>query len=134
MYEAESALRQATLQWKTAQSQYEVLMLRPRPQAIAEAKTRIDVAQAAVDTAKAQVEQLTIRCTDCRRLEQPHLPAWPDLVGRNRGGRGRRFPAAECRRVAERGRRPARERPEQDGPNLRLRCGRPDPLRDRRAK
>ena len=61
MYEAESALRQATLQLKTAQSQYEVLMLRPRPQAIAEAKTRIDVAQAAVDTAKAQVEQLTIR-------------------------------------------------------------------------
>ena len=61
MYDAESALRQATLQWKTAQSQYEVLMLRPRPQAIAEAKTRIDVAQAAVDTAKAQVEQLTIR-------------------------------------------------------------------------
>ena len=61
MYDAESALRQATLQWKTAQSQYEVLMLRPRPQAIAEAKTRIDAAQAAVDTAKAQVEQLTIR-------------------------------------------------------------------------
>ena len=61
MYEAEAALRQATLQWKTAQSQYEVLMLRPRPQAIAEAKTRIDVAQAAVDTAKAQLEQLTIR-------------------------------------------------------------------------
>jgi multidrug efflux pump subunit AcrA (membrane-fusion protein) len=61
MYEAEAALRQATLQWKTAQSQYEVLMLRPRPQAIAEAKTKIDVAQAAVDTAKAQFEQLTIR-------------------------------------------------------------------------
>ncbi|MGO9107613.1 MAG: efflux RND transporter periplasmic adaptor subunit [Thermoguttaceae bacterium] len=61
MYEAESTLRQATLQWRTAQSQYEVLMLRPRPQAIAEAKTRIDVAQAAVDTAKAQLEQLTIR-------------------------------------------------------------------------
>jgi multidrug efflux pump subunit AcrA (membrane-fusion protein) len=60
MYEAEAALRQASLQLKTAQSQYEVLMLRPRPQAIAEAKTRIDVAQAAVDTAKAQVEQLTI--------------------------------------------------------------------------
>ncbi len=61
MYDAESALRQATLQLKTAQSQYEVLMLRPRPQAIAEAKTRIDVAQAAVETAQAQVEQLTIR-------------------------------------------------------------------------
>ena len=61
LYEAESALRQATLQLKTAQSQYEVLMLRPRPQAIAEAKTRIDVAQAAVDTAQAQVELLTIR-------------------------------------------------------------------------
>ena len=61
MYDAESALRQATLQWKTAQSQFEVLMLRPRPQAIAEAKTRIEVAQAAVETAKAQVEQLTIR-------------------------------------------------------------------------
>jgi multidrug efflux system membrane fusion protein len=61
MYEAESALRQARLQLRTAQSQYEVLMLRPRPQALAEAKTRIDMAQAAVDTAKAQIEQLTIR-------------------------------------------------------------------------
>jgi multidrug efflux pump subunit AcrA (membrane-fusion protein) len=61
MYDAESALRQATLQWKTAQAQYEVLMLLPRPQAIAEAKTRIDVAQTAVDTAKAQLELLTIR-------------------------------------------------------------------------
>ena len=61
MYDAESALRQATLQWKMAKSLYDVLMLRPRPQAIAEALTRIDVAQAAVDTAKAQVEQLTIR-------------------------------------------------------------------------
>ena len=61
LYDAESLLRQATLQWKTAQSQYEVLMLWPRPQAIAEAKTRIVVAQAAVDTAQAQVEQLTIR-------------------------------------------------------------------------
>jgi multidrug efflux pump subunit AcrA (membrane-fusion protein) len=61
MYDAESALRQATLQWKAAQAQYEVLMLRPRPQAIAEAKTHVDVAQAAVDTAKAQIELLTIR-------------------------------------------------------------------------
>ena len=52
MYEAESALRQAQLQAKTARAQYEVLMLRPRPQAIAEAKTHIDAAQAAVDTAK----------------------------------------------------------------------------------
>ena len=61
MYEAESALRQADLQAKSARAQYQVLMLRPRPQAIAEAKTRIDVAQAAVDTAKAQLAQLTIR-------------------------------------------------------------------------
>jgi len=56
MYDAESALRQAKLQAKTAQAQYEVLMLRPRPQAIAEAKTRINAAQAAIDTAKAQFE------------------------------------------------------------------------------
>ena len=37
---------------EVAQAQYDVLMLRPRPQAIAEAKSRIDVAQTAVDTAK----------------------------------------------------------------------------------
>jgi multidrug efflux pump subunit AcrA (membrane-fusion protein) len=61
MYDAELVLRQATLQAKTAQAQYDVLMLRPRPQAIAEAKTRIDAAQAAIDTAKAQIAQLTIR-------------------------------------------------------------------------
>jgi len=61
MYDAESALRQAELQAKTAQAQYDVLMLRPRPQAIAEAKSRIDAAQTAIGTAKAQIEQLTIR-------------------------------------------------------------------------
>ena len=85
MYEAESALRQATLQLKTAQSQYEVLMLRPRPQAIAEAKTHVDVTQTAVDTAKAQSSNSHPRA-DCRRPEQSHLPARPDLVGRNRLG------------------------------------------------
>lgn len=61
MFDADSVLRQANLQLKTTQAQYDVLMLRPRPQAVAEAKTRIEMAQAAVETAKAQVEQLTIR-------------------------------------------------------------------------
>ena len=59
LYEAELALRQATLQLTTAQSQYDVLVA--PPQAVAEGKVRIDPAQAAVDTAKAQLELLTIR-------------------------------------------------------------------------
>jgi RND family efflux transporter MFP subunit len=61
MYEAELALKQAELQWKTAVAQYDVLMLKPRPQAIAEAKSRIATAEAAAATAQAQLDLHTIR-------------------------------------------------------------------------
>ncbi|MGD0896427.1 MAG: efflux RND transporter periplasmic adaptor subunit [Thermoguttaceae bacterium] len=53
-YEAESSLRQADLQLKTAESQYQVLMLRPRPEAIKEAETRVAAADAASRAAQAQ--------------------------------------------------------------------------------
>ncbi len=130
MYDAESALRQATLQWKTAQSQYEVLMLRPRPQAIAEAKTRIEVAQAAVDTAKAQVEQLTIRSPIAGVLNSLTCQLGQTLPVGTAVGEvvdSRRLTAVVWLGVADAQRVKAAE---QTGPNLRLRCRRPDPLRD----
>jgi RND family efflux transporter MFP subunit len=61
MYEAEVTHEQAELQLKTARAQYETLMLRPRPQAIEEAKSRIAATTAATATAAAQLKQLAIR-------------------------------------------------------------------------
>ena len=61
MFEAEQALRQAILQQQTTEAQYTVLMLRPRPQAIEEAKKKITSAEAAVNSAKAQLELHAIR-------------------------------------------------------------------------
>ncbi len=60
MFEADAALRQAELQLKTAQSQYEVLMLHPRPQAMDEAKSRVAMTETAVATAQSQLDLLTI--------------------------------------------------------------------------
>ena len=130
MYDAESALRQATLQSKTAQSQYEVLMLRPRPQAIAEAKTRIDVAQTAVDTAKAQVEQLTIRSPIAGVLNSLTCQLGQTLSVGTAVGEvvdSRRLNVVVWLSVADAQRREGGA----NGPDSRLRCGRPGPCRDR---
>ena len=61
LFEAETALRQAELQAKAAQAQYDVLMLRPRPQAIDEAKAKIVTMEAAIKTAQSQLDLHTIR-------------------------------------------------------------------------
>ena len=52
MIEAELGLKQAVLQEQSAEAQLVVLMLKPRPQAIDEAKTKIATAEAAVGSAK----------------------------------------------------------------------------------
>jgi multidrug efflux pump subunit AcrA (membrane-fusion protein) len=61
MHEAEVGLGQARLQAKTAEAQYQVLMLKPRPQAIDEGRWRVRVAEAAVATARTQLDLLSIR-------------------------------------------------------------------------
>jgi RND family efflux transporter MFP subunit len=61
MTEAEQALRQALLQQQTAEAQYIVLMLKPRPQAIEEAKKKIASAEAALHSAEAQLELHALR-------------------------------------------------------------------------
>jgi RND family efflux transporter MFP subunit len=60
-HEADVALRQAQLQLKTAETQFAVLMLRPRSETIEEGKTKVNQAQTALATAQAQLDQLTIR-------------------------------------------------------------------------
>jgi len=60
MYETELALTQAKLQQQTAEAQFTTLMLKPRPQAIEEGQAKIATAEAAVASAKAQVELLAI--------------------------------------------------------------------------
>jgi HlyD family secretion protein len=60
MVEAELALRQAQVQQQAAEAQLVVLMLKPRPQAIDEAKTKIATAEATVKLAEEQLRLHTI--------------------------------------------------------------------------
>jgi RND family efflux transporter MFP subunit len=61
MFEAELAAKQAHVQQETAEAQFRVAMLGPRPQAVDEAKARIVAADAAVSSAKTQLDLHTIR-------------------------------------------------------------------------
>src|SRR5262249_42335290 len=60
MYEAENALNQADLQQQTAEAQLAVLNLNPRAEAVAEAQSRIDTAEAGIKTATTQLKFITI--------------------------------------------------------------------------
>ena len=61
LIDAESAAKQALLQCDAAQAQLAAMKLGPRPEAVAEAKARIDTADAVVDSAQAQLDLLTMR-------------------------------------------------------------------------
>jgi multidrug efflux pump subunit AcrA (membrane-fusion protein) len=61
MYEAELAVKQAQLAEQTAESQFKVAMLGPRPEAVEEAKGKIIVEQAALAAARATLDQHTLR-------------------------------------------------------------------------
>lgn len=61
MYEAESALQQAVVQQRAAESHLSALLLNPRPEAVGQAKTQIASAEAAAASARAQLELLSIR-------------------------------------------------------------------------
>ena len=61
LYDAEQALKQAKVQQQTAQAQYDLLMLPPRKEAIAEANSKTQVAAEAVTTAQARLALQTIR-------------------------------------------------------------------------
>jgi HlyD family secretion protein len=59
--DAEQARTQAELQKKTAQAQLNQLMLSPRPELLAEAKSKVTVAEEAVKTARSRLDLHTIR-------------------------------------------------------------------------
>lgn len=59
--DAEHALKLALVQRDTAKAQLKVLNLGPRPEAVAEAKTKISIAQQAVANAKALLDLHTLR-------------------------------------------------------------------------
>jgi multidrug efflux pump subunit AcrA (membrane-fusion protein) len=59
--DAEQARTQAELQKKTAQAQLDQLMLSPRPELLAEAKSKVTVAEEAVKTARSRLDLHTIR-------------------------------------------------------------------------
>ncbi len=55
IFEAQEALKQARLQQQSAQTQSDLVSLPPRPEAVAEAKSKITVSEKAIDTAKARL-------------------------------------------------------------------------------
>ncbi len=61
LFDAEKALDTARLQLETAQSQYKIQMIGPRPEAVAEAEAKIKTAAAAVEFSKAHLDYHTIR-------------------------------------------------------------------------
>ena len=60
-YEAKQKLRDSELALKAAQARVEVLMLGPKPEAIAEMQARIDRAEAAVQTAKTRLSYFELK-------------------------------------------------------------------------
>jgi HlyD family secretion protein len=60
VYEADQAAAQARLQQQTAEAQLRAIMIGPRPEAVAEAESKITTAAAAVDFSEAHLEFHTI--------------------------------------------------------------------------
>ena len=61
IFDADVTLKQARLQQQTAQAQFDLLVSPPRPEAIAEAKSKISVAEKAVETAKSTARAAQIK-------------------------------------------------------------------------
>lgn len=61
LYEVEQSLKQAQVQQQSAEAQLEAMMLVPRPEAVAEAQSKIKVAEEAVKLSQARLELHTIR-------------------------------------------------------------------------
>jgi RND family efflux transporter MFP subunit len=61
LYEAEQSLKQAQVQQQSAEAQFKALMLSPRPEAVAEARSKIKVAEEAVKLSQARLDLHTIR-------------------------------------------------------------------------
>ena len=61
IFDAEKAVEAARLQQQTAESQLQVLMIGPRPEAVAEAESRIQTAEGLVEFSQAHLDFHTIR-------------------------------------------------------------------------
>jgi HlyD family secretion protein len=61
MFEAEQAVKEARIQQQAAEAHYSLLMLGPRPEAVAEAQAKIAAAEQAVKASQAKLELHTIR-------------------------------------------------------------------------
>ena len=61
MFEAEQTLEEARIQQQAAEAQFNLLMLGPRPEAVAEAEAKIQAAEQAVKASQAKLELHTLR-------------------------------------------------------------------------
>lgn len=60
-FEAEETVKQARLQQETAQAQLDILVLPPRKEAVAEAESKVTIAEKAVQSAKARISYYGIK-------------------------------------------------------------------------
>ncbi len=91
--DAERAVRQAAIQLQTAEATLHVMMIGPRPEAIAEAEGKIKTADALVGLLAGPPRIPHHPLADRRRARQPDLPPRPDDRHRQPDRRGGRYAA-----------------------------------------
>ena len=108
LFDAEKALEQASIQQQTAEAQLQVMMIGPRPEAVAEAEGKIKTADALVAFSQAHLDYHTIRAPIDGVLDSLTLPPRPD--DRHRHARSARWsiPGRSSRRSGCRLGRPRR--------------------------
>ena len=93
LFDAEKALEQAAIQQKTAEAQLRVMMIGPRPEAVAEAEGKIKTADALVAFSQAHLDYHTIRAPIDGVLDSLTLPPRSDDRHRQPDRRGGRYAA-----------------------------------------
>ena len=89
LFVAEKALEQAVIQQQTAEAQLRVMMIGPRPEAIAEADGKIKTADALVDFSRAHLDYHTIRAPIDGVLDSLHCHPGQTIAVGTRDRRGR---------------------------------------------
>ena len=102
MFEADLAVTTARLQQESAEATLQTMMIGPRPEAVAEAESKITVAEGAVAFSKAHLDLPHHPLAHRRRARQPHLPSRPDDRDRHSDRRGGRYAAGPRLRLPSR--------------------------------
>ena len=89
-FEAEETVKQARVQQETAQAQLDILMLPPRKEAVAEAESKMTIAEKAVQSAKARISYYGLKAPTSGIVNSLTChPGQTISVGRDSGRSGR---------------------------------------------